>query len=110
MARLRALSARRADLESKLALYRKLSEALKPLKDPRDNIQPNLITRDGPLTEELVRCRALAARVAGRLADRQPDAYFEGEDSSDIDVQQEVEIESRGLSGQEKLDTLLDWS
>ncbi len=48
--------------------------------------------------------------MAGRLADWQPDAYSDKEDSSDIDVQQEVGMESRELSGQEKLDTLLDWS
>lgn len=41
---------------------------MEPFKDPQKNIQPNLITRDGELAQELDKMRILVARVAGRLS------------------------------------------
>jgi len=40
---------------------------LEPFKDPQTNIQPNLVTRDGQLGEELDRMRMLVAKISGRI-------------------------------------------
>ena len=40
---------------------------LDPFKEPQKNIQPNLVTRDGELVEELDRMRKLVARVGARI-------------------------------------------
>jgi hypothetical protein len=45
-----------------------LQRLLEPFKDPPKDIQPNLITRDGELVQELEKMRMLVARVGGRIA------------------------------------------
>lgn len=40
---------------------------LKPFTNAQENIQPNLVTRDGELGKELERMRILLARVTGRV-------------------------------------------
>jgi hypothetical protein len=35
--------------------------------EPQTNVQPNLVTRDGELSQELDRMRVLMARVTGRV-------------------------------------------
>jgi hypothetical protein len=68
--RLRLLSARRAELQKKLMMYRQLQSLTKPFRGPQTSIQPNLVTRDGPLTKEMERNVDFGIRLAGALAGR----------------------------------------
>ncbi|KAL1956357.1 hypothetical protein VTO42DRAFT_7340 [Malbranchea cinnamomea] len=70
--RLVELDTRRKNQEQRLAQYKQLSTLLEPFHDPQTNIQPNLVTRDGQLGEELDRMRMLVAKVVAKLneADR----------------------------------------
>lgn len=48
---------------------------VKPLKEPLQNVQPNLVSRDGELARELDKMRVLLARVSGKVqkvVDEQP--------------------------------------
>lgn len=69
--RLVELDQQRQRQQQRLAQYRQLEALLAPLKDPVENIQPNLVTRDGELVKEIDRMRMLAARVAGRVSQTQ---------------------------------------
>jgi hypothetical protein len=62
-----ALDRQRQAQQKRLAQYRQLEALLEPLKNPQENIQPNLITRDGELIQEIDKMRMLMARVAGRV-------------------------------------------
>jgi hypothetical protein len=44
-----------------------LQTLLEPFANAQENIQPNLVTRDGELGRELERMRILLARVTGRV-------------------------------------------
>jgi hypothetical protein len=66
-AQLLELCRRRDEAEIKLARYRRLQEMLEPYKNPQENIQPNLVTRDGELSREMDRMRVLLARVTARM-------------------------------------------
>ncbi|KAI9759799.1 MAG: hypothetical protein M4579_002098 [Chaenotheca gracillima] len=65
--RLKALNAQRNTARQRLATYRDLETRLQPLQNPRQNVQPNLVTKNGELGKELERMRILMARVAGRI-------------------------------------------
>jgi hypothetical protein len=67
--RLLELSQERDALKKRVAQYQQLQKLLDPLQDSVANIQPNLVTRDGELSQELDRMRVLLARVSARLAD-----------------------------------------
>lgn len=67
--RLLELSEKRDGLRQKVAQYQHLRTLLEPLNDPQANIQPNLVTRDGELSQELDRMRVLLARVTGRVSE-----------------------------------------
>jgi hypothetical protein len=54
---------------------------LEPFREPQDNVQPNLVTRDGELVRELEKMRMLVARVSGRIAHSQKGDNGEGEAS-----------------------------
>ncbi|KAL3467600.1 kinetochore Sim4 complex subunit Fta4 [Aspergillus heterothallicus] len=41
---------------------------LEPFSEPQDNVQPNLVLKDGELVRELEKMRMLVARVSGRIA------------------------------------------
>lgn len=58
----------RRQQRQRLAQYKQLETLIEPLKDPQANIQPNLITRDSELVQEIDRMRMLVARVAGRVS------------------------------------------
>lgn len=66
-----ALSEKRDTLMTKLARYQHLCRLLAPLDEPQTNVQPNLVTRDGELAQELDRMRVLLARVTGKVAGTQ---------------------------------------
>lgn len=54
---------------------------MEPFKDPQNSIQPNLVTRDGPLADEMTKSKALGIRVAGRLAGmEEPDGGGDDDD------------------------------
>jgi len=63
------LSQERDALKRRVAQYQHLYEMLDPLQDPVANVQPNLVTRDGELSQELDRMRVLLARVSASLAE-----------------------------------------
>ena len=65
--RLVALDARRQAQQKRLAQYKQLEALLEPLKNPQENIQPNLVTRDGELIQEIDKMRILMSRVASRV-------------------------------------------
>lgn len=64
---LKTLSESREAALRKLRAMEQLKTALLPFEDPRQNVQPNLVTRDGKLAEELDRCIELSVRVGARL-------------------------------------------
>lgn len=66
--RLVALDNRRQEQRKRLAQYKQLETLLEPFKNPQENIQPNLVTRDGELIREIDRMRMLVARVAERVS------------------------------------------
>ena len=68
--RLQTLSSHRAELRRKLKLYQQLQSMTVPFRNPQNAIQPNLISRDGPLTKEMEKTRSLGIRVAGSLVGR----------------------------------------
>lgn len=47
---------------------KQLRDYLKPFKDAQENIQPNLVTKDGELSKELERMKVLLARVGEKMA------------------------------------------
>ncbi|BDD59809.1 hypothetical protein MAP00_004996 [Monascus purpureus] len=68
--RLIDLDNRRQQRRQRLCQFQELQRLLEPFKNPRENIQPNLVTRDGELFRELDKMRMLAARVGGRINQR----------------------------------------
>ncbi|PGH14577.1 hypothetical protein AJ79_02912 [Helicocarpus griseus UAMH5409] len=86
--RLLELDNRRKQQQQRLAQYKLLQELLQPFKDPQTNIQPNLVTRDSPLGQEIDRMRMLVAKVTSRVSSRgseQQDAMTQ-EMGSDYDA------------------------
>ncbi|MCJ1250935.1 hypothetical protein MMC30_008163 [Trapelia coarctata] len=66
--RLTALAERRAATQQKLAQMKQLRQLMEPFKDAQENIQPNLVTKDGELSKELERMKVLLARVGEKMA------------------------------------------
>jgi len=66
--RLTTLDAKRQQRQRRLDQLQHLRRLLEPFEDPQKDIQPNLITKDGELIQELERMRMLVARVGGRVA------------------------------------------
>lgn len=54
----------------KLETFKQLHSLTERFRDAQSSIQPNLVTRDGPLTKELEKTRELGVRLAGALAGR----------------------------------------
>ncbi|KAJ5618893.1 hypothetical protein N7510_002877 [Penicillium lagena] len=66
--RLIALDDQRQLQRRRLDQLQHLQHLLEPFQDPQKHIQPNLVTRDGELVQELEKMRMLVARVSGRIA------------------------------------------
>ncbi|KAJ5676983.1 uncharacterized protein N7477_002616 [Penicillium maclennaniae] len=66
--RLASLNQQRQQRQRRLDQLRHLERLIEPFKDPQMDIQPNLVTRDGELIQELAKMRMLVARVGGRIA------------------------------------------
>ena len=65
--RLILLSTKRDAAREKVHRYRKLQDLLRPFENVQEDVQPNLVTKDGELARELERMRVLLARVQGRM-------------------------------------------
>jgi hypothetical protein len=66
--RLQELKTRRTAAQKKLNALRQFQDFIQPIRDPQNSVQPNLVTRDGALADELARSKTLGIRVAGRIA------------------------------------------
>jgi len=86
---LKDLDARRTEVRERIARYRALKEMLAPFENAKENIQPNLITRDGEMERELERMRMLVARVAGRIEALPERTADRDEEEMDVDVPDE---------------------
>ncbi|KAG2415259.1 hypothetical protein HFD88_006450 [Aspergillus terreus] len=71
--RLIGLDQRRQQRQRRLDQLQRLQQLLEPFRNPSDTIQPNLVTRDGDLVQELEKMRMLVARVGGRIHQRKRD-------------------------------------
>ncbi|PYH30320.1 kinetochore subunit FTA4 family protein [Aspergillus neoniger CBS 115656] len=65
--RLTDLDRLRQQRQRRLDQLRQLQQLLEPFREPQKHIQPNLVTRDGELVQELDKMRMLVARVGGRV-------------------------------------------
>ena len=67
--RLASLAEQRGQQQQRLERYKQLQTLLEPFTNAQENVQPNLVTRDGELGKELERMRILLARVTGRVSE-----------------------------------------
>lgn len=104
LSRLQDLAARRQMLQNKANTYRTLLELLEPFRKPKDNIQPNLVWKDSPLTPELAKMRTLAIRVAGRVGEKYGNIQVPATAEEDDDV----DMEDLQNEGKRKVDRVLD--
>jgi len=65
---LKTLAASREEQKRRLELFMSLQKQLSSLKEAYSNIQPNLVTRDGPVAEELQNSNTLGLAVNRRAA------------------------------------------
>jgi hypothetical protein len=102
VSRLQELSAHRQTLQNRLDTYRTLLSLLEPYRNPKQNIQPNLVWKDAPLAPELAKTRTLAIRVAARVEEKFGDVQvpFTVEDDEDVNMEEENE-------GRRKVDRVL---
>lgn len=67
---------RRNELRRKLSRYKKLRTLLVSFEKPKENIQPNLVTKDNKeLEAELAKMRILLARVGSKIQNQQHHVY-----------------------------------
>ena len=91
MAELQSLSAALTSLGRKQEYYESLlSLAEETLGDPTVNVQPNLVTKTGPIVDELRKMRTLLARVTDHLNNRnirlhRQSTYTNEQEEMDID-------------------------
>lgn len=95
--RLIELGLRRKQALEKVERYKALKELLKPFEEPKNTIQPNLVTKDGELGKELDKMRILMARVSRRI-----------QGLGDISGAREDEMDLDGPDEEQKLQGILD--
>jgi hypothetical protein len=107
VSRLQELSARRQTLQNKLDTYRTLLSLLEPYRNPKENIQPNLVWKDAPLAPELAKTRTLAIRVAARVEEKLGSVQVPStaEDEADVDMEG---LEKEGKQVEKVLDSWYD--
>lgn len=93
--RLKQVDIERKETLQKAAQYAQLQKLVEPFKNPKTNIQPNLVTRDGQLGAELDRMRVLLAKVGSRIGELKV-------------LASPVEEQYRMLDPKAKLDAVLD--
>jgi hypothetical protein len=96
-ARLVELSQRREQQRQRLAQYTHVETLIEPFRDAQNNIQPNLLTRDGELLQELDKMRMLVARVTGRVGQSRP-----------APMEEVKEVHPSFLSASERLTKLME--
>ncbi|RYP44148.1 hypothetical protein DL768_009357 [Monosporascus sp. mg162] len=67
-AQLAALASRRREARERVDRLRRMQALLAPFADATQQVQPNLVTRNGEVEKELERMRVLLVRVTGRIA------------------------------------------
>ncbi|RYP90061.1 hypothetical protein DL770_003841 [Monosporascus sp. CRB-9-2] len=102
-AQLAALASRRRDARERVDRLRRMQALLAPFADAAQQVQPNLVTRNGEVEKELERMRVLLVRVAGRVAQLpggSRDAVDEDEmmNAQDLDALESAKVE-RLLNG-----------
>lgn len=71
---------------------RQLQHCLLPFKQPLENIQPNLVTKDGELAQELERMKVLMARVGGKIESMRATTRLNGqEEVKDTKLDRKIE-------------------
>ncbi|PKY08840.1 putative kinetochore protein fta4 [Aspergillus campestris IBT 28561] len=89
--RLVSLDDQRQQRRQRLDQLRRLQELLEPFGNPQENIQPNLVKRDGELVQELEKMRMLAARVGGRIEQNRTLRFNQGsQDGPLVDSDQKL--------------------
>ncbi|KAJ5664148.1 hypothetical protein N7507_004879 [Penicillium longicatenatum] len=78
--RLASLDQQRQQKQRRIDQLQHLHRLLEPFKEPQVAIQPNLVTRDGELAQELEKMRMLLARVSGRISQMKPSQTQGGEE------------------------------
>ncbi|CAZ81716.1 unnamed protein product [Tuber melanosporum] len=79
------------------AYYSQLKSLIAPFADPQQSVQPNLVTKDGPLATELERTRLLAAKLAYQIEKSKfPDTDRMDEDEDD-EIEESVEDQLRKI-------------
>ncbi|KAI1850318.1 hypothetical protein JX266_004176 [Neoarthrinium moseri] len=96
---LTSLSARRAEITARVERLRHMRALLDPFQE--NNVQENLVTRNGEVEKELERMRFLLVRVAGRIG-QLPDPARDAETDDDVPMEDLDELEKK------KVDALLD--
>ncbi|RDW76702.1 kinetochore subunit FTA4 family protein [Aspergillus mulundensis] len=94
--RLANLDHQRQQRQRRLDQLRLLQRLLEPFREPQNNVQPNLVTRDGELAREIEKMRMLVARVSGRIAQSQAANNDGGNEASYV------------LDSEQKLEALLE--
>ncbi|PSR97054.1 kinetochore Sim4 complex subunit Fta4 [Coniella lustricola] len=114
VAHLKGLSTRHRDAEARVRRLRQMTAVLEPFKSSTEqtysdygnssaqNIQRNLVTRDGQVEKELERMRMLLARVGDKVARLQQQQQQQGDDQEDAMLVDDVEVDER-----RKVDNLL---
>lgn len=90
---LSSLSERRAEMKARVERLRNMQSILGPLEQ---NVQENLVTRNGEVEKELERMRVLLVRVAGRVG------QLPGNNTTEDEVMQDLDELEKG-----KMDSLL---
>ncbi|KAI4672889.1 uncharacterized protein J4E78_001392 [Alternaria triticimaculans] len=103
VSRLQELSAHRQTLQNRLNTYRTLLSLLEPYRNPKENIQPNLVWKDAPLASELAKTRTLAIRVAARVEEKFGDVQV----PSTAEDEEDVDMEGLDNEGRGKVDAVL---
>jgi len=90
--------------------YTRLRDVMRPFETPVENVQPNLVTRDGALNAELERTKMLAMLLAVQLERagiRLPPAEEEDEEMEDGDDGVEEEEEDEVRKKEERLKAMM---
>ena len=97
------MNEQRRERLSRLEQIKALEEAVAPFRDPKVNVQPNLMAGkgDGELERELEKMKVLGARLIGRLRERRKRLVEER------DRQSERERESGEVDVERKLDAVM---
>ncbi|KAF4314649.1 glutamyl-tRNA reductase [Botryosphaeria dothidea] len=103
--RLQELDERRRLARRKLERYRRLRETVEVLRDPKERVQGNIVTRDGELARCVAEAKTLGVRVSARMAGWAEGREYEGE--RDKDEEQEWLGRSKDVE-RKKLTSLLE--